>query len=94
MTTRLAGNISLVLVVISMFLLVVFQTIEVVQARVNLTEMHDAQEAPLQEATKVRHQFEALSAGIGELAGEGNSNAKTVIDEMRREGITLPAPKR
>ena len=94
MTTRLAGNISLVLVVASMFLLAVFQTIEVLQARANLNDLYATQEAPLQEAAKVRHQFDAFAAGISELAGEGNTNAKTVIDEMRREGVTLPAPKR
>lgn len=94
MTTRLAGNISLVLVVISMFLLLVFQTIELIQARVNLTELRDMQEAPLQEAVKVKRQFEALSSGVTELATGGNTNARSVIEEMRREGVTLPVAKR
>jgi len=94
MTPRLAGNISLVLVVTSMLLLAAFQTIEVLQARVNLTELYAAQDVQLQEAGKVRHQYEALAAGVQELAGEGNASAKSVIDEMRRDGVTLPAPKR
>lgn len=94
MTTRLAGNIALVLVVISMLLLVLFQTIEVVQARANLTELRDMQEAPLQETMKVKRQFEALSSGVAELAAGGDANARSVIDEMRREGVTLPVGKR
>lgn len=90
MTTRLAGGIALALVVASMLLLVVFQTIEVIRSRINLAESRDQQETALQEAAKVKRQFEALSAGVAALASDGDSNAKSVIDEMRREGVTLP----
>jgi hypothetical protein len=94
MTTRLAGGIAIVLVVMSMLLLAVFQTAEAIQARVGLAELRDSQEAPLQEAAKIRRQFEALTAGVGQLAASEDASAKAVIDEMRREGVTLPALKR
>ena len=94
MTTRLAGNISLVLVVVTMLLLVVFQTVEVVQAHVSLTELRDTQEAPMQEAVRVKQQFEVLSSGVAELAAAGNGNARSVVEAMRNEGVTLPAGKR
>ena len=94
MTTRLAGGIALVLVVLSMLLLVTFQTVEVIHNRVNLEELREQQETPLQEAAKVKRQFDALAAGIVEMAAGGNAGAKSVIDEMRREGVALPAPKR
>jgi hypothetical protein len=94
MTTRLAGGIALVLVVMSLLLLVAFQTVEAIQARAGLAELRDGQETPLQEAAKTRRQLEALAAGVVELATAGDAGAKTVIEEMRREGVTLPAPKR
>lgn len=94
MTTRLAGGIALVLVVLSMLLLVVSQTVEIVHNRVNLTETRETQEKPLEEAAKARHQFEALSAGLVGLAAGGDPGAKTVIEELRRDGITLAPAKR
>jgi hypothetical protein len=94
MTTRLAGGIALVLLVMSMLLLAAFQTVEAIQARIGLGELRDSQERPLQEASKTRRQLEALAAGVVELAAAGNAGAKAVIEEMRREGVTLPAPKR
>ncbi|HEX3536186.1 MAG TPA: hypothetical protein VHU15_05420 [Stellaceae bacterium] len=94
MTTRLAGNISLVLVVVSMFLQAVFQTVEAVQARISLSELRQMQEAPLQEAAKVKRQLEALSSAVAELAAGGDANARSIIDEIRREGVTLPVGKR
>jgi len=93
MTTRLAGGVALVLVVLSMLLLVAFQTVEIVHNRVTLAETRALQEKPLQEAAKVRRQYDALAAGVAELAASGDAGAKTVIEEMRREGVTLP-PKR
>ena len=94
MTTRLAGGVALVLLVVSMLLLVAFRTVEIVHNRINLADTREAQEKPLQEAAKLRHQFEALSAGVVELATAGDPGAKTVIEELRRDGITLgPAKK-
>ena len=94
MTTRLAGGIALLFVVLSMLLLVGFQTVEIVHNRINLADAREAQEKPLQEVAKVRRQFAALSAGVVELAAAGNPAAKTVIEELRRDGITLAPAKR
>ena len=94
MTTRLAGGIALVLVVATMLLLVVFQTAEVIHNRINLAELREQQEPGLQEAAKVKRQFETLSAGVVELASGGDAGAKTVVEEMRREGVILPGSKR
>jgi hypothetical protein len=77
-----------------MLLLVVFQTVEIIHNRDTLTELRAQQEAPLQEAAKVRRQFEMLAAGIAELAASGNNGARAIVEEMRREGVSLPQPKR
>ena len=94
MTTRQAGGIALVLIVISVFLMVVFDTIGLAEERRSLSGRRDLQENPLREAAKLQRQFEAIGTGLTELATAGNSSAKTIVDEMRREGVILPEPKR
>ena len=94
MTTRQAGGIALVLIVISVFLMVVFRSIELVEERASLFELRELQDGPVRETTKLRRQFDALAAGVAELAASGDIGAKTVVDEMRRQGVPLPAAKR
>ena len=93
MTTRQAGGIALVLVVISSFLMVAFRSIELVEERWSLAELRQLQDNPVREALKLRRQFDALAAGVVELAAAGDIGAKAVADEMRRQGVQLPAPK-
>jgi len=93
MTTRQAGGIALVLVVMSSFLMVVFRSIELVEERRSLTELRQLQDNPVRETLKLRRQFDALAAGVAELAAAGDIGAKAVVDEMRRQGVQLPAPK-
>jgi len=93
MTTRQAGGLALVLAVVSIFLIVAFHSIELVQEHASLSELHALQEAPLREATNQRHRFEALSAGVTTLADEGDPAAKLVVDTLRRQGLNLPARK-
>jgi hypothetical protein len=94
MTTRQAGGIALVLVVISSFLTVVFRSVELVEERWSLVELRQLQDVPVRETLKARRQFDTLAAGVAELAAAGDSGAKAVVDEMRRQGVQLPAPKR
>jgi len=93
MTTRQAGGIALVLTVITVFLMVAFNTIGLFQERRSLAARHDIQDSPLRETAKLQRQFEALGAGVTELAAAGDSSAKMIVDELRREGVILPEPK-
>jgi hypothetical protein len=93
MTTRLAGGIALVLAVVSIFLIVAFHSIELVEEGSSLAELHAQQEQPLREALTQRHRFEALSSGINALADEGDAAAKLVVDTLRRQGLNLPSRK-
>lgn len=93
MTTRQAGGIALVLVVISVFLSVVFRGIELLEERRNLAQLHDLQDASMQQAARLRNQFNALASGVTQLAAAGDGAAKDVIEEMRRQGVVLRPPK-
>ena len=91
MTTRQAGGIALVLTVVAVFLFMVFRTIELTQERRSLTAVHERQESLVREAAKLRRQVEILAAGVAELAAAGDGAAKQVAEDLRREGIVLPA---
>jgi len=59
-----------------------------------VAELRQLQDNPVRETLKLRRQFDALAAGVAELAASGDIGAKAVVDEMRRQGVQLPAPKR
>lgn len=74
-----------------------FQTIQLVRERETLRTIRTNQETPVQEATKLRTQLDAIARGTAELANQGNPNAKTIISELQKRGITVnlnnpPAP--
>ena len=62
------------------------------------TAQHKAigdQEQVVQNATKMRAQLDALAAETQRLADQGNPNAKLLVEELRKRGITINpnAPK-
>ncbi|HVC56291.1 MAG TPA: hypothetical protein VND95_10070 [Stellaceae bacterium] len=93
MTTRQAGGIALVLLVLSTFLSVVLRGVELVEERHSLAELRDLQDKPLRETANVRRQFGALAAGVVSLAAAGDGDAKAIVEEMRGHGVTLSAAK-
>jgi len=52
-----------------------------------------ALETTVQEAIKLRQQLELLAGKTAQLAAEGDEGAKTVVDRMKRQGVTLNPPK-
>jgi hypothetical protein len=94
MTTRQAGGIALVLLVISTFLTATFGSIQLIEERSSLNALRDLQDKPMREVAGLRRQFETLAAGVTGLAASGDSSAQTVIDELRKQGVTLTAIRR
>ena len=86
-------RLPVVLGVVSLFVLMVFQTGEAIHDRGALAEVRRAQEPTVQEAIKLRQQLEALASGTAKLTAEGDEGAKTVVDQMKRQGVTLNPPK-
>jgi hypothetical protein len=82
-------QIPLALVVLGFVFMVGFQTVQLVRERGNLFEVQLAQEPTVQEGTKLRQQLDSLATRTAQLAESGNAGAKAVIDEMRRQGITI-----
>ena len=89
----LVAQLPLVLVVLSMFVLVLSQTVQAIRDHGSLSEFLQGQEQTLQEATKLRQQLELLAGKTAQLAASGDAGAKNVVETMKRQGVTLSPPK-
>jgi hypothetical protein len=44
---------------------------------------------PFEQATKVRGQAESVAKQLARLAEQGNSNAREIVEALRRQGVTI-----
>ena len=73
----------------------VFQMVMLFQEGSNLKTLRANQEPTVQQAMKLRAQLDSIAAKTAELAPKGNSNAKAIVDELKKRGITIdPNAKR
>ncbi len=77
------------LAVLTLFIWTGFQAIQLVRERETLIKIRSNQENPVQEATKLRAQLDSILRGTSELANQGNPNAKAIIAELQKRGITI-----
>jgi hypothetical protein len=89
-TSPLTSQLPLVFVLLSIFLLVVFQTYQSLHDR---CELRSAQETAVQEGVKVRQQLETLVGRTAQLAADGDAGAREVVELMQRQGVKLTPPK-
>jgi len=82
-----------VLIVVSFFVLMAFETGYTIHDRDGLAEQRRLQEPAVQEAIKLRQKLEALAGKTAQLAADGDEGAKAIVDQMKRQGITLSPPK-
>jgi hypothetical protein len=82
-----------ILVVLSLFVLLAFETFEAIHDRSALADLRRSQEPTVQEAVKLRQQLELLAGKTAQLAADGDEGAKTVVDQMKKQGVNLNPPK-
>src|ERR1700757_4870443 len=82
-----------VIVAVSFFVLISFETGYAIHDRDGLAEQQRLQEPTVQEAIKLRQKLEGLAGKTAQLAADGDEGAKAVVDQMKRQGIALSAPK-
>ena len=82
-----------ILVVVGLFVLMVFETGQAVHDRGGLSDLRHSQEPTVQEAIKLRQQLDSLAGKTAQLAADGDEGAKIVVDQMKRQGISLNPPK-
>ena len=82
------ANLPLTILLIALALWFGFQTLQLASERANLNEARGHQEAAMQEAQKLRTQFESLISKLSDLANKGHAGAKLVMDELQKRGVT------
>ena len=99
MAIRSEGNgpagwwLPVLLVVVSFFILMAFETGYAIYDRGALADQKRSQEPVVQEAFKLRQQLETLASKTAKLAADGDEGAKAVVEQMKRQGIALTPPK-
>ena len=86
------SDVPLALLALAFCLMLVFQMVQLVRQSQSLATVAANQESPLQEAARLRQAADALASDIVQLAQQGNTNAKQVVDEMARQNIKLHPP--
>lgn len=87
------ANLPITILLIALVVWFGFQTLQLATERANLGEARGHQEAAMQEAQKLRTQFESLITKTSELANKGHAGAKLVMDELQKRGMTAqPEP--
>lgn len=84
----------LILVVVSLFVLMAYETGQAIHDRSALANLIQAQQPGIEQAAKLRQQLQSLAAETAALAAAGDAGAKNVVDQMKRQGVTLSAPKK
>ena len=69
-----------------------FQTFQLTHEREALAALRVNQEAQVQQAQKVRQTLDQLASETQKLADGGNANARIVVEELRKRGVTINRP--
>lgn len=66
-----------------------FQAVQLHAERDAVREVAASQEKTVQDSKKLRDSLDAIARGTAQLADGGNPNARLIIDELKRRGITI-----
>lgn len=66
-----------------------FQTSQLLKERDNMRATLVAQEKAVQDSKKLRDALDAVARDTVQLADGGNENAKLIVDELRKRGVTI-----
>ena len=87
------ASLALAFVVLSWFIWVAFQTTQLTRDRYRLNELRAGQDAPVQEAAKIRAQLEGIAGDTAKLAAQGHAGAQAIMAELQKRGIRIDVPK-
>jgi hypothetical protein len=86
---RRGSSLPLILTLVSVFIWFVFQTLQLVVERSNLTGLKANFESAVQESQKMQSQLQSLVSKTLELANQGNPAAKAAVLELEKRGIPI-----
>ncbi len=87
--STLSPFVPLVILGLVLFAWFSFQAMQLRAERDAMQEVMTNQDKPMQESRKVRDSLDAIARGTVKLADEGNANARLVVDELKKRGVTI-----
>jgi len=88
-----SSYLPLLIVLIAFLGFQAFQTFELLVTHRTLTQAREDQTGPVAEAEKMRRQLVTLASKTAELAKNGDLDAKSIVDEYARRGLTFVPPQ-
>jgi hypothetical protein len=92
--SRESLNGPLLIIVVALLVSFGFQTFQLARERANLSEVKSRQDGAIQEAEKIRVQFESLISNTSTLAEKGHAGARMVVEELQRRGVGVQIESR
>jgi len=86
---RYSPVVPMLLIVLAVLVWLAFQSLQLVLEQRQLTLAQANQESQYQAATKLRKALDGMATATAKLATEGNANARVVVDELRKRGVTI-----
>ena len=87
-----SGFVPMLLLTLAVGVGLAFQTAQLLTERQQLAAAQATLDVQLQGATKLRAALDGLATATAKLATEGNANARVVVEELRKRGITINPP--
>lgn len=84
----------LILVIVALFVLMAVETAQALRDHSTLGELIQAQQPTIEQAVKLRQQLQNLAGKTAELAAAGDPGAKSVVAQMKVQGVNLGVPKK
>ena len=81
--------IPLLLIAIALVIWTGFQTTQLLRERKYLKAVLTDQTPTVEQSEKLRAQLDSIAKGTLQLANQGNSSAKIIVEELRKRGVTI-----
>ncbi|MEO5772476.1 MAG: hypothetical protein ABIQ29_10455 [Burkholderiaceae bacterium] len=86
---RYSPFVPMLLIALAIVVWLAFQSLQLVLEQRQLTLAQANQESQYQAATKLRAALDGVATATAKLATEGNANARVVVEELRKRGVTI-----
>ena len=86
---RFSAFLPALLVTLAVVASLAFQAYQLVVEQQRLATALSSLEAQQQAAVKLRASLDAVATATAKLAADGNANARIVVDELRKRGVTI-----
>ena len=85
--------VPLTLVVVSLLLMTGGQIKYLLTQEERMAIVREGQDKPLEDARRVRAQFDSIATETARLAAQGNPNAGLLLRELEKQGVTITLPE-